>query len=125
MRESRRVAVFTTFSSPTILADHKTLISYDQFSNLVLDDTVERRHVVIPRDPSLNGPPSTSSLYYSDVPLGLYVVRGDSVVVMGRTNPAASTAVGQAVSLQELEEIQRKQPAAGELDWDVDTDLVA
>ena len=99
----------------------KTLSSYDQFSNLVLEDTVERRHVVIPKDPSSAS--FSSAVYYSDVPLGLYVVRGDSVVIMGRTSPAA--AVGQAVSLQELEEIQRKEPVAAELDWDVDTDLVA
>ena len=99
----------------------KTLSSYDQFSNLVLDETVERRHVVIPKDPSSSS--SSTAVYYSDVPLGLYVVRGDSVVIMGRTSPAAT--VGQAVSLQELEEIQRKQAAAAELEWDVDTDLVA
>ena len=80
--------------------------------------------MVIPKDPSSStGPSASSDVYYSDVPLGLYVVRGDSVVIMGRTDPAA--AVGQAVSLQELEEIQRKQAAAAELDWDVDADLVA
>ncbi len=44
------------------------LRSFDQFSNIVLEECVER--VVV--DSS-----------YADVPLGLYVVRGENVVLMG------------------------------------------
>ena len=48
--------------------------SFDQFSNVVLEDTYERR-VVIPDDES-------QPAVYGDVPLGLYVIRGDSVVLL-------------------------------------------
>jgi U6 snRNA-associated Sm-like protein LSm1 len=44
------------------------LRSFDQFSNIVLEDTVER--VVVDRA-------------YADLPLGLYLVRGENVVLMG------------------------------------------
>jgi U6 snRNA-associated Sm-like protein LSm1 len=107
--------------------NEKTLCSYDQFSNLVLENTVERRHLVVKGGQS--GSSSSSSLdaptavYYSDIPLGLYVVRGESIVVMGRTNPAA--VVGTSVDLKELEDLRQEQTADGGLDWDVDADLVA
>lgn len=45
-----------------------TLRSFDQFANIVLEDAVER--VVVGRN-------------YSDIPLGLYIVRGENVVLMG------------------------------------------
>jgi U6 snRNA-associated Sm-like protein LSm1 len=44
------------------------LRTFDQFSNIVLDETVER--VVVERS-------------FADVPLGLYIVRGENVVLMG------------------------------------------
>jgi U6 snRNA-associated Sm-like protein LSm1 len=108
----------------------QTLCSYDQFSNMVLEDTIERRHVIVKGEGS--GPGSARpTLYYSDIPLGLFVVRGESIVIMGRTNPSAD--VGDAVGLQELEDLQKKSAADdngdgdGEevLQWDVDADLVA
>ena len=45
-----------------------TMRSFDQFSNLVLEDTFER-HVV--------------NNEFGDIPLGLYIVRGDSIVLLG------------------------------------------
>ena len=45
-----------------------TLRSLDQYSNLVLEDSFER-HIVEDK--------------YSDIYLGLYVVRGESVVMVG------------------------------------------
>ena len=48
-----------------------TLRSFDQFANLVLERTLERVVAV-------------SSKLYADVPLGLYVVRGENVVLLGR-----------------------------------------
>ena len=48
-----------------------TLRSFDQFANLVLERTTERVVAV-------------SSKLYADVPLGLYVVRGENVVLLGR-----------------------------------------
>ena len=44
------------------------LRTFDQFSNIVLEEAVER--VVVERA-------------YADVPLGLYIVRGENVVLMG------------------------------------------
>jgi len=55
-----------------ILRDAKHLCgklrSFDQFLNLVLEDTVER--VLLKNE-------------YCDVPLGLYIVRGDQIVLLG------------------------------------------
>ena len=50
------------------------LRSFDQFSNIVLSDAVER--IVVDRQ-------------YGDIPLGLYLVRGENVVLMARTTPRA------------------------------------
>ncbi len=45
-----------------------TLRSFDQFANIVLEHAVER--IIVGR-------------MYSDIPLGLYIVRGENVVLMG------------------------------------------
>jgi len=45
-----------------------TLRSFDQFSNVVLEGSVER--IIVDKR-------------YSDIPLGLYVVRGENVVLLG------------------------------------------
>ena len=47
------------------------LRSFDQFMNLILEDTFERVF--------LTGK-------FSDVPLGLYIVRGDTIVLMGEVD---------------------------------------
>ncbi|TVY83185.1 U6 snRNA-associated Sm-like protein LSm8 [Lachnellula suecica] len=49
-----------------------TMLSYDQMTNLVLSDTIER--VIRPPDD-----PEPSS----EIPHGLYLIRGDNVVVVG------------------------------------------
>ena len=65
-----------------ILRDGRNLVgvmrSFDQFSNVVLEDAVERR-VVIPAKEGVNA-------VYGDAPLGLYVVRGDSIVLLGEVD---------------------------------------
>jgi U6 snRNA-associated Sm-like protein LSm1 len=53
------------------------LRSFDQFSNIVLEQTVER--VVVDQE-------------YADVPLGLYVVRGENVVLLGELAGAEAAA---------------------------------
>ncbi|KAL3222891.1 hypothetical protein MRX96_028322 [Rhipicephalus microplus] len=54
------------------LRDGRTLIGYlrsiDQFANLVLHQTVERIHV---------------GRQYGDIPRGVFVIRGDNVVLLG------------------------------------------
>jgi len=61
-----------------VLRDGRHLIgvlrSFDQFSNAVLEDTSERKLL----SKIING-----IQYYADMPLGLYLIRGDSVVVLG------------------------------------------
>lgn len=62
-----------------LLRDGRHLVgimrSFDQFSNVVLTETFERRVVV-----------STKGSHYGDIPLGLYVVRGDAVVLLGEVS---------------------------------------
>lgn len=109
-----------------------TLVSYDQFSNLILHETVERR---------MKRCRETSTgivTYYADVPLGLYVVRGDSIVLCGPLVdeddiPAINAYAGrggpgnhhsmQKVTLEELAE--KTADSAVQLEWDFDTDLIA
>ena len=71
-----------------ILRDGRNLVgvmrSFDQFSNVVLEDAVERR-VVIPAKEGVNA-------VYGDAPLGLYVVRGDSIVLLGEVDDARGVA---------------------------------
>jgi len=117
----------------------QTLSSFDQFSNFVLTDAVERRVFNDVRN---------RKLYYHDIPLGLYVVRGDSMVLTGQVRPEEGR-VGieqptaneqqpsfmESVSLEELHRMieraaeERKNaavaPSSNELEWDFDNDLIA
>ena len=55
-----------------LLRDGRTLIGYlrsvDQFANLVLHRTIERIHV---------------GKQYGDIPRGVFIVRGENVVLLG------------------------------------------
>ena len=102
-----------------ILRDGRNLVgvmrSFDQFSNVVLEDTFERR-VVIPADES--APP-----VYGDVPLGLYVVRGDSVVLLGEVSPEleASPAHPQCVPIEDVIALERDGGETACV-WDIQDD---
>lgn len=69
-----------------------TLRTFDQFSNMVLEDTCERRILVVHRnkeagDEKCENKTDTGTIcYQADVKLGLYIVRGDSVVLMGEVD---------------------------------------
>eukprot|EP00118_Oscarella_pearsei_P026178 m.309553 g.309553 ORF g.309553 m.309553 type:complete len:142 (+) comp46935_c0_seq1:158-583(+) len=58
-----------------VLRDGRTLIgvlrSIDQFANLLLQNTIERIHV---------------NLEYGDIPRGIFIVRGENVVLLGEYN---------------------------------------
>jgi U6 snRNA-associated Sm-like protein LSm1 len=96
----------------------QTLCSYDQFSNLVLQDAVERRMVL---DKSNN-----NITCYTDIPLGVYVVRGDSMVLSGALNPAMNQHPGmKEVSLEEFEALVEKEENKEPQEWDFDADLIA
>lgn len=94
-----------------------TLSSFDQFSNLVLRDAFERHMVTIP-----NANDNGFRYYYSDVPLGIYVVRGDSMVLAGDVDDN-NLQVMEKVSILQLKEMRKH--AIAELNWDFDTDLTA
>ncbi|CAG2054407.1 unnamed protein product [Timema podura] len=62
-----------------LLRDGRTLIGYlrsvDQFANLVLHRTIERIHV---------------GRQYGDIPRGVFIVRGENVVLLGEINQLKS-----------------------------------
>lgn len=86
-----------------------TLRSYDQFANVVIQDAVERRHV---------------GRKCVDVPVGMYVLRGDNIVLLGAVDPAREAAL-TVVSLEEFHELASSElgRAAREAElalWDFD-----
>lgn len=93
-----------------ILRDGRHLIgilrSFDHFLNMTLESTAER---VI-----LKGK-------YCDIPLGLYIVRGDNIVLLGEVdddNDNQSKLV--RISVEELVELQRVVDDDGKVEWDFD-----
>ncbi|KAJ1090587.1 hypothetical protein NDU88_003717 [Pleurodeles waltl] len=80
-----------------LLRDGRTLIGYlrsiDQFANLVLHQTVERIHV---------------GKKYGDIPRGIFVVRGENVVLLGEIDLEKENDTPlQQVSIEEILEEQR------------------
>lgn len=57
---------------------------------------------------------------FADIPLGLYIVRGDSVVLLGQVGPDEGM---KKMELEELEEMISAEEE--ELEWDFDKDLLA
>ncbi|CAM9245126.1 unnamed protein product [Heterosigma akashiwo] len=80
-----------------------TLRSFDQFSNVVIENTFER-HVV-------DG-------CYGDIPLGLYLVRGDAVVLLGEVDDAGHEGILRRVSADEILELEREKESRARDDWD-------
>lgn len=78
------------------------LRTFDQFSNIVLDETVER--VVVERS-------------FADVPLGLYIVRGENVVLMGELagEEWRQLAGHSRVSPEDIKRAQKAEHAAAAL----------
>ncbi|VDP41227.1 unnamed protein product [Soboliphyme baturini] len=85
-----------------VLRDGRTLIGYlrsvDQFANLVLSHTIERIHV---------------GQLYGDIPRGVFVIRGENVVLLGEIVRADVEKDRQVdlkqVSVEEILEFQRRQ----------------
>jgi U6 snRNA-associated Sm-like protein LSm1 len=109
-----RQPIDVTFNSNVLfnaLLSHQTLRSFDQYSNLVLDESTERkthRH-------------KDGTVYFSDVPMGVYIVRGDSIVLLGQVAPDDGM---KKVEPAELEEMMKGSDQAA-LEWDFDKDLQA
>lgn len=98
-----------------------TLISFDQFGNLVLINAVDRQIVSIQNEES----GGMKRNYYSDIPLeGIYIARGESLVLVGEVHDNdASTLLMQPVSIEELGKLSAT--ALPTLEWDFDSDLTA
>mmetsp|Transcript_49554 Transcript_49554/g.140354 ORF Transcript_49554/g.140354 Transcript_49554/m.140354 type:complete len:140 (-) Transcript_49554:107-526(-) len=89
-----------------VLRDGRHLVgvmrSFDQFSNMVLEDTHER-HV--------------SGGLKHELPLGLYIVRGDNVVLLGEIDAEKEAASGlQDADLEDVREAALSEKGA--VDWD-------
>ena len=70
-----------------------TLRSFDQFANIVLENAFER--IIVGAN-------------YSDIPLGLYIVRGENVVLMGEVDESRET---EGLTLVDNDEIKRARDA--------------
>jgi U6 snRNA-associated Sm-like protein LSm1 len=75
-----------------------TLRSFDQFANIVLEHAFER--VIVGKQ-------------YSDVPLGLYVIRGENVVLLGQVDEKkdahTTSELLQRVEIDEILEAKKAQ----------------
>lgn len=127
------------------------LRTFDQFSNMVLQETSERRILVVTKEvgegnddtndekSNVGGvqPPSPPKTicYQTDIELGLFIVRGDNVVLLGEVDDDEEQNEGQIqfVTLEEFEQLEDEEAARKEdsgggeepINWDFDMDLVA
>lgn len=95
---------------------------------MILNEAVERRCYTSTKE---------KTTYYSDIPLGVYVIRGDSMVLLGNiaddtgtnnNNNSSMMYPMKELSLDELDEKMAQKQREGEeppLTWDFDTDLIA
>lgn len=79
----------------------------------------------IVRVPDTDDPASPTVRHcYADLPLdGLYIARGESLVLVGQVHDAVPSPLLQSVSLEELGALSSR--ALRPLEWDFDTDLIA
>ncbi len=74
------------------------LRSFDQFANLVLEKAVER--IIVGRQ-------------YAEIPMGLYVIRGENVVLLGEIDESKDPpAALQKVTETEIKQAQRAEAEA-------------
>lgn len=81
------------------------LRSFDQYANLILDNTVERL--------SLGD-------RYADVPVGIFIIRGENVMLLGEVDEEKELKVGE--SLTQISEKEMRE-ALKELNKDHDSEL--
>ncbi|KAK9374709.1 uncharacterized protein V1513DRAFT_444923 [Lipomyces chichibuensis] len=82
-----------------VLRDGRKLIgilrSFDQYANLVLQDTIER--IIV-------------ESMYSDIQRGVYIVRGENVVLVGEIDPEKENSIQlREVSLDEIYAAQQDE----------------
>ena len=125
-----------------VLRDGRHLVgalrSFDQFGNMVLEDTSERRILVVKKSTEEDDKESTIC-YQTDIQLGLYVLRGDVVVLMGEvdgeedTQEVSNDGRIRNVTFEEFEQLEEEEAKRreesgevnAEVEWDFDMDLVA
>mmetsp|Transcript_2331 Transcript_2331/g.3578 ORF Transcript_2331/g.3578 Transcript_2331/m.3578 type:complete len:221 (+) Transcript_2331:208-870(+) len=94
-----------------VLRDGRHLVgvlrSFDQFSNMVLEDTSERRVLHLKKG-------GDTICYYTDIQLGLYLIRGDSMVLLGEV---------EENSMEEKDN-EKDEPKQDEKDGDGDGDMM-
>lgn len=129
-----------------VLRDGRHLVgnlrTFDQYSNMVLDNASERRFHSEDNESKIT--------YFTDVPLGMYIVRGDSIVLLGQVGSEeeevsdAQNSNPMIVSMKRLEndefedliasknagdddkpESNVDAEASKSLEWDFDKDLLA
>jgi small nuclear ribonucleoprotein (snRNP)-like protein len=121
----------TLYGFLTYLLTHaQTLVSFDQFSNLVLKDAVERRLLLSSsNDITATNTQASPRYYYTDISLGgIYCVRGENMVLLGR-HQESSGGNGERLEWKdwqtkynELHPPGKPTPAT---EWDFDSDLIA
>ncbi|KIM22009.1 hypothetical protein M408DRAFT_333128 [Serendipita vermifera MAFF 305830] len=82
-----------------VLRDGRKLIgvlrSYDQFANLVLENTFERKHL---------------ARYYADQGIGVMIIRGENVVLLGEIDLDAEDEVPlEQVPLEQLDPAYKRE----------------
>jgi len=83
---------------------------------MVMTEAMERRIVTVK-----NAENGNTINYFADIPLGTYVVRGDSMVLCGEVHN--HWPLLEEVSLEQLEQLQKT--AEPPLEWEFDLDLTA
>ncbi|KAG0327824.1 hypothetical protein BGZ99_006778 [Dissophora globulifera] len=100
--------IFTTSTSLVDSVDKKLLVvlrdgrklvgilrSFDQFANLVLQDTIERIYV---------------GDTYGDIPRGIFIIRGENVVLLGEIDEDKEDELPlREVPVEEVLQIQREE----------------
>jgi U6 snRNA-associated Sm-like protein LSm1 len=129
-----------------------TLRTFDQFANMVLQDTFERRNLITVNTKTETMGGSNRMCYQTDIELGLLVVRGENVVIFGELNEIElkdndcmdgggsqdnSSGSMKFVSLEEFERLKEEDVGMStgcsckefqqeiHINWDFDMDLVA
>eukprot|EP00656_Telonema_subtile_P027676 TRINITY_DN2980_c0_g1_i1.p1 TRINITY_DN2980_c0_g1~~TRINITY_DN2980_c0_g1_i1.p1 ORF type:complete len:150 (+),score=47.59 TRINITY_DN2980_c0_g1_i1:208-657(+) len=76
-----------------------TLRSFDQFANIVLERTFERVYV---------------GAQFGEVPVGLFIIRGENVMLFGRLDEDKEAALSeqQQLPLEQILELRRQHEAA-------------
>ena len=85
------------------------LRSFDQFSNVVLENAVERRNI---------------GKQCIDIPLGLFILRGDNIVLLGAVDEVKEQTDLEFVAMEKMKELtstnKQQLGEARERDWNFD-----